>query len=341
MKTRVIVSMLGGIVASGSIAISGASAQDLNFPPQADPPGGYPERPITVISPFGPGGGSDRVARAMASELSEITGGDFQVVNQPGAGGLEALPEFFVAQPDGYTILQHTESPITAFAAGRISQRPGEDLKPICVTQVAFSMFFIAGDNENYQDWEEMVAYFEETGDPVRVATSSGTGSHEHVSVVQTENASGLDFEIIPFGDPGERYSAVLGGHADLLFDQPGHLMQYVEQGELIPAMQLLRERPDDPVLSEVPSITDIGYDFEPTFKIRGFYFHQDVPEDIQAYMQWACGEAYQTESYQAFNEETFTHLVRSYYGPDDAVDLIDTMITTFQDMYEEIGIGN
>ena len=70
-----------------------------------DKPAGFGNRPLTMIVPFGAGGGSDQLARAMAKAMEEEAGLSFQVVNKPGGGGTAAIPDFMLAPADGYTVL--------------------------------------------------------------------------------------------------------------------------------------------------------------------------------------------------------------------------------------------
>jgi tripartite-type tricarboxylate transporter receptor subunit TctC len=290
-----------------------------------------------MIVPFGAGGGADQVARAMSREFEEIMGVGVQIVNKPGAGGLTALPDFMIAPADGYTILQHTDGIVTGFAAGQSPVEPGVDALPICVTQIAFSMLLINPEDERFSDWESMLAYAKESGESLRIATSSGVGSHEHVTTMQVAQGAGVEIEVVPFGDPGERYSSIIGGHIDLLFDQAGDSMPYVREGQLKPILVILRETPE--AFAGVPSLTDVGLDFEPTVKMRGFWVRADTPEPIRAYLAEACRRGYETERYLAFNEETYTHLVRSFYDADEALALSRSMLDTYRTMFAELGV--
>lgn len=326
---RVAAPLFAMVVASAPAAV--ATAGDLAKPD------GFPSRTITMIVPFGPGGGSDQVARAMSSEFEAMMGVGVQIVNRPGVGGLASLPDFMVAPADGYTILQHTDGFVTGFAAGRSQVEPGVHALPLCITQVAFSMLMINPEETRFSDWDSLLAYARQADAPLRVATSSGVGSHEHTSIVQISEAAGIEFEVVPFGDPGERYASIIGGHMDVLFDQPGSTITFLREGQIKPVLVLLRETPD--VFEGVPSLSDAGLDFEPTVKTRGFWVRADTPEPIRAYLAEACRRGYETERYLAFNEETYTHLVRSFYDADEALELSLGMLETYQTMFRQLGV--
>lgn len=332
------------------IVSSVASAEKLNFPPEVKKPGKYPERPVTMIVPFGTGGDADVLARVVAPIMGEIMGGAVQPVNMPGVGGLRAMPAFLQAVPDGYTILLHSDFPITAYAAGRLKEKIGSDFVPLCVLQVTVSAFFMRADEKRFSDWESLVKYAKKADRRLTIATSSSTGSHEHISIVQTSRAAGIELEIIPFGKPGERFAAVLGGHVDLLYEQPGGVMPHMISGDIVPILQMSEERANPPLLrgisalakkgyTKVPSLRDVGYTFKPTFKVRGLAVDKDVPNDVRQYLAWACGQVYQAKKLQDLNKETFNDLVRSYYGPDETVKLTGNMIETYKGLYKEFGI--
>lgn len=308
-----------------------AAAQSL------DKPDGYPSRTISMIVPFGTGGGSDQLARAMARELEDIMGVSIQIVNKPGAGGLAALPDFMIANPDGYTILQHTDGLVTGYASGNSQVQPGVDAIPICTAQVAFSMLLINPEDDRFSDWPSMVAYAKQAGDSLQVATSSGVGSHEHVSTMEVANAAGIQMDVVPFGDPGERAAAILGGHIDVLFDQADSAMPYVREGQLKAVLVLLPETPD--ALGDIPSLNDVGLDFEPTVKTRGFFVPAGTPEPIISYLEQACELAYRTERFQQFNVDTFHHLTRSFYNSADSRTLMATMADTYSTLFKTLGI--
>lgn len=321
------------IVSVAAVVANGAVAQDLIKPD------GFPSRTITMMVPFGTGGGADQVARAVSRELQEIMGVGIQVVNKPGAGGLTALPDFMVAAADGYTILQHTDGIVTGFAAGASQVEVGVDAFPICILQVAFSMMLINPADTRFSDWESLVDYAKSSEQSLMVASSSGVGSHEHVTTMQVAEAADIELEVVPFGDPGERYSSIIGGHVDMLFDQAGDSMPYVREGQLKPVLIIQKESPE--VFADVPSLTDAGLDFAPTVKTRGLYVRADTPEPVRNYLAAACEQAYETERYMAFNESTFTHLVRSFYNAEDALKLSNEMTDTYRKMFADLGVTN
>ena len=106
-------------------------------------PGGFPNRPLTMIVPYGTGGGSDQLSRAMTGALEKIIKVPITVVNKPGGGGVAGLSDFFAARADGYTITEHIDDAATLYAAGKIKENPAVDWFPLCIAQITFSQIYV------------------------------------------------------------------------------------------------------------------------------------------------------------------------------------------------------
>ena len=303
---------------------------------QLEKPDGFGTRPLTMIVPFGAGGGSDQLARAMAKAMEESAGISFQVVNKPGGGGTAALPDFMLAPADGYTVLEHIDNAVSAYAAGDIRENPAEDWVPLCTTQITFSQIYIRSDEDRFTDWESFVAFA--ASNPVTMANLGKVGSMELVVMEQLQSATGLELKQIAFDKPAERYGALIGGHVDVLFEQPGDVRNFLDADQMKPILTFLDERPE--VFADTPTHKEIGADFDALTRFRGFYVVKGVPEDRVAFLAAACKAAFATEGYQAFNESKFMHLIDSYRDTEGSIALINDAVATYKDMYEELGIG-
>jgi len=122
-------------------------------------PANFPTRPLTMIVPYGAGGGSDQLARAMANSMDKVAGIKFQVVNKPGGGGTAAIPDFMLAPADGYTVMEHIDNAVSAYAKGDINENPAKDWVPLCTTQITFSQIYVRPDDSRFGSWNDVVAY--------------------------------------------------------------------------------------------------------------------------------------------------------------------------------------
>lgn len=300
-------------------------------------PAGFGDRPLTMIVPFGAGGGSDQLARAMAKAMEETAGLSFQVVNKPGGGGTAAIPDFMLAPADGYTVLEHIDNAVSAYAKGDISENPAADWIPICTTQITFSQIYMRPDEDRFSDFESFVEYAKANPGEVTMANLGKVGSMELVVMQQLMDALDIQIKQIAYDKPAERYAALIGGQVDVLFEQPGDVRNFLDADQMVPILTFLDERPDE--FADTPTHKEAGADFDALTRFRGFYVKKGVPEDRVAYLAAACEEGFGTEDYQAFNRKKYMHLIDSYRDTEGSIALIDDAVSTYQAMYKEMGI--
>lgn len=322
--------MLGAMVALGaSDAVKSAETMKK--------PGGFPQRPITMIVPYGAGGGSDQLSRAMASAVEKVIGVGITVVNKPGGGGRAAIPDFMAAPRDGYTVMEHIDDAVTLYASGKIKEHPGNDWTPLAIAQVTFSQLYIRPDDERFSDWDSLLSYAKKNPGKVSVANVGNVGSMERVNMLLLEKELGFKTQQISFDKPTERYAALIGGHVDVLFEQPGDVRKFLEAGQMKPVLTFLKERPS--AFADAPSLADLGVTFEPLLRFRGFYTHKDVPQDRLEYLEWAFAQGWKSDEFQAFNEKKYMHLINSYRNTADAKKMINDAVAVYKNVYKEIGL--
>ena len=320
--------------------IGAAALAMLALPAQAETPGkpdGFGKRPITMIVPYGAGGGSDQLARAMAEAMEKAAGLSFQVVNKPGGGGTAAIPDFMIARPDGYTILEAIDDAVTSYAAGDIKENPAKDWIPICLTQITFSQIYVRTDDDRFPNFEAFAKYAKDNPGKITVANVGKAGSMELVSMSQLQDATGIETKQIAFDKPAERYGALIGGHVDALFEQPGDVRNFVEAGQIKPILTFLNDRPK--LFADVPTTREVGGDFEPLTRFRGFYVKAGTPDDVVNYLEAVCHDAFNTDSYQKFNKENYMDIIDSYRDRAGSVTLIDDAAEAYKAMYKKLGL--
>jgi tripartite-type tricarboxylate transporter receptor subunit TctC len=315
------------------LAVGPALAESPSLP-RVD---GFPERPISVIVPYGAGGGSDQLSRAWARSLETVTGTSVQVINKPGGGGLAAVPDFMTAAKDGYTVLQSIDDAVTNFASGRLREDPAHDWYPLCLTQITFNQLYVRGDDDRFPDWASVLDYAKANPGRLTVANVGNLGSMERVNMLQLEEQLAFQTNQIAFDKPAERYAAVVGGQIDLLFEQPGDVRGFLDAGKLRPVLTFLDTRPS--AFADTPTHREAGADFDALLRFRGFWTHPDVPAERRTYLEAACASAFSESSYQAFNEAKYMTLIQSFRDHDGAVDLLDRSAAAYRDIYKKIGL--
>jgi tripartite-type tricarboxylate transporter receptor subunit TctC len=303
-----------------------------------DKPKGFPKRPITIIVPYGAGGGSDQLTRAMAGSLEKVIEEPISVVNKPGGGGVAGLSDFFMAPADGYTLTEHIDDAASLYAAGTIKEHPAEVWFPICIAQVTFSQLYIRPDEERFSNWQELLAYAKENPGKLQLGNVAHEGSMERVNMYLLQEATGFKVTQVSFDKPAERYAALVGGHIDVLFEQPGDVRPYMESGDMKPILTFLKSRPG--VFSDVPCLPDVGADFTPLLRWRGFFAKKGVPQDRLEYLEWAFKEAWNSDSFQKFNKSKYMDLIDSYRNMEQGKKLVKDSVETYKKVFKKLGIG-
>ena len=301
-------------------------------------PGNFPQRPLTIVVPYGPGGGSDQVSRAMAPAMEKFIGQPIQVVNKPGAAGLAAVPDFMAAPADGYTIIQHIDDAITHFAAGKLKEDPTEDWIPLGFSQITFSQLYIRADDDRFSDWASLFKHIKANPGKVTVANVSGAGTMERVQMSLVEQALGIKTNQISYDKPSERYASLIGGHVDVIFEQPGDVRQFLAAKQMKPVLTFLKERPE--AFKNVPAIGEIAPDVPALLRFRGFFVKKGVPQDRLKYLEWAFAQAYKTPAYQKFNKANYMDVIDSFRDREGAIKLMKETAAIYKKAYQELGIS-
>ena len=317
----------------GVSMIAGAAtglAQDIKKP------GGFPKRPVTMIVPFSVGGGGDTLARALAPLMEKVMDGKIRIVNKPGAGGVAGTTEFMTMPDDGYTILEQSDSLLTAITGGRIDIAMDKDVVPICLVQRAYSQIYMRPDENRFKDWISFVEYAK-THD-VTMANDSGVGSMEHVASIALVAAAGVDILQVNTALLSERVSSLIGGHVDILFEQPGDTGKYIRAGQMKPMLTLLKTRAAE--YPDAPSLPEVGLEkVEPLVRVRGLFVRSGVPEERRNYLEAVCKAAYETEEFQAFNKKKAVP-PDSYYSAQETRETFKGMADTYAFWYKKLGVG-
>lgn len=213
----------------------------------------YPSRPIEFVVPWGPGGGADQLARKIAPGLEKALGVSLPVINVAGATGQTGLTKMLTAPSDGYSISVFIADTL-ALQMGKTPKWKITDLTPAAVMIQQPSAFFVA-ENSPLKTWKDVEA--EAKKRPLKVGVT-GFGSADDLHVIYF-NGKGLKLQSVPFPKPAERYTSVLGGHADLMYEQLGDVKSFLDGKQMRPVIIFADKR--FPAFSNVPTGKELGHD--------------------------------------------------------------------------------
>jgi tripartite-type tricarboxylate transporter receptor subunit TctC len=216
----------------------------------------WPDRPIHIIVSFGPGGGTDIIGRILAESMQSKLGRPVVVENKPGAGGILGSEIVANAAPDGYTLGIMTAGQIIA-AVTRKTMRYDILTAFAPVGQVATaSLMIVARPDFPANNVKELIAAAK--ADPGKVVFASpGFGATQHFAGEIFKQIAHVDLLHVPFKTSPEAMNAVLGKHADILFDTVSALIGQVQAGQLKALAVTGKDR--FPAVPDVPAAIESG----------------------------------------------------------------------------------
>jgi len=216
----------------------------------------YPQRSIHMIIAFGPGGGSDIIGRILADAMQARLGQAIVVENKPGAGGILGNDLVARAAPDGYTLGVMTAGQI--IAAVTTKKMPYDTNAAFtAVGQIATaSLLIVTRPNFPANDVKELIAYAK--ANPGRVVFASpGFAATQHFAGELFKQSAKIDLLHVPFRTTPESLNAVLGGHADIMFDTVSAVIGQVQSGQLKALAVTGKDR--FPAVPNVPAAIESG----------------------------------------------------------------------------------
>ena len=254
----------------------------------------YPTRPVEMIVPWGPGGGADQLARLVGKLLEPELGVGVPVVNVPGGTGATGMAKLLASPADGHAMAIYIADS-HALLAGTDARWTMEDIVPIAVL-IQGPSFLFAPKDSRFKTWADFEAEAKAKPDTLKVATL-GFGSVDDFSL-KTIGAKGAKVVQVPFSKPGERYISIMGGHADLLYEQAGDVRQFIDSGEMRPLLVFGEER--FAAFPDTPSSKELGYDIAlPQF--RALVMRAGTPPEAIAKMSAALAKVAASDEYKKF----------------------------------------
>jgi tripartite-type tricarboxylate transporter receptor subunit TctC len=233
------------------LAAAGASGQEK-----------YPQRPIEIIVPWGPGGGADQLARKLGKMLEADLKTSFPVINVPGATGNTGMTKLMSAPADGYSMAILIGDTAATLVGGGARWKLA-DVVPLGIAIRQPSGLFVKQDS-HFKTWNEVAAEARAKPGTLKVAIL-GFGSADDMTM-NFLAAKGIKMIAVPFASPGERYTSILGGHADLLFEQAGDIRSMLDSKQMRPLIFFGEERPEE--FPDIPSSKEAGLEvYLPQFR--------------------------------------------------------------------------
>ena len=239
-------------------------------------PAGYPERPITYMVAFSPGGESDITARLQQKYLEDDLKTKIIITYKTGGGGAVCWAELVRSKPDGYTIAGINE-PHTVLQP---LQRPDTGYKTEELTRIACFQYtpscLIVRKDSPFKTVKDLVDYAKKHPSVVTIA-GTGTWASTHFAYLLFEKAAGIKLTYIPYAGSGATKPAVLGGHVSSIIGHPTHAVELGDQVRVLAVCSEERSK----ALPDVPTFKELGYEGVVEGSYRGVAAPPGTPKEV------------------------------------------------------------
>ena len=302
--------------------------------PAAMAQGAFPNKPITLVVTYPPGGGADAMARLIAPKMGEALGQAVIIENKPGASGQIGASAVAKAAPDGYTLMLDASS----FSANPAlyPKLPYDSLKafkPIGVLAL-FPNVVLVNANFPAKNIAELTAAARKTKDAVSYA-SSGNGSAQHLAGALFESVAKVDMVHVPYKGGGPALNDVIGGQVPLFFGNLASTLQHVQSGKLKALAVTSAKR--SPILPEVPTLAEAGLKGAEIYEWNAVFAPANTPEPVVAKLASAFQQALESPEVKARVAQLGGDIQKG--SPDEAKKFIDQQINQWSRVIKERGI--
>ena len=276
-----------------------AVAAMLSVPALAD----YPDRALTMIVPFPPGGASDTTARLIAPKLTEAVGQPVVIENRPGANGSIGAAQIAQAKPDGYSLLVasigvYAINPVL-YKGLKYDPRKNFDLLTVAVRT---PNALVSTPNFPVNSVAELIAHLKKNPEKVTFA-SSGTGSSDHLTAALFWQKTGTTGLHVPYKGGGPAITDLIGGHAEVSFQNLGAVTSHVKAGKL----KLLAVTSDTriPAFPDTPTMSEAGVPGVEVYSWQAVAAPAGLPKEVKAKLESGLTNALGTPDVKGRFEET------------------------------------
>ena len=269
------------LLASGPLA-PGAQAQS-----------GYPNKPVRIIVPSSPGGGTDTVTRLLAQHLSEHLGQNFYIENRPGAGSMTGIEAGARAAPDGYTLLV-AASTMTSLHVVREKMRfdAVKDFEPVALL-VSIPNVVVVHPSLPAKTFAEFIALAKQEPGKLAFATP-GLGSTVHMAMELLKSSAGLDMLHVPYNGVAPALTDVIAGRVPVMLVNAASAKSHLDAGALRALAVSSLKRAS--ALPSLPTVAESGIPGYEAIQWFGLLAPAGTPKEIVARLHQETAAALKTE---------------------------------------------
>ncbi len=283
-----IASLMTVVLVMCAMALAASSARAVD----------YPASPVSVIVPYGAGGGTDLVSRALVDAMKDKFPKGIAVENRTGGGGSVGMSYGMNSKPDGNIITTITVELVTLPHTGTGGDIYYDKFQPIIMVNSAYSAITVKKDSP-FKTLGDLIAAAKK--DALQVG-NSGIGAIWHLAAAGLEQAAGVEFIHVPFDGAAPAITSLLGGHIDAVSVSYAEVVSQIDAGELralaVLAPKRLAAAPDIPTAEELGYKVAVG-------TWRGYGVPKATPKEIVSWLEKTFTDAAKSPNFVKFMKDT------------------------------------
>ncbi|MDY0289286.1 MAG: tripartite tricarboxylate transporter substrate binding protein [Sphaerochaeta sp.] len=259
----------------------------------------FPSKKVTIIMPWGLGGGPDTIARKVASFGEKYLGVPVIVENKTGGAGTIAMDAIMQAKDDGYSMVV-SNGPLFSLTPAFIKvDYTLDDITPLIGMRVVEFVILSNPKFSNINNFQDLIA-FSQKGKSIKYATTGGPGNDSYTMISVLFKKLGLDAKAVPYDGGQDAINALLGGHVDIAIGSPPVYRQYVKSKEFACLGTFIPEGIEVEGIGRIPSFKEQGVDAE-FVGMDYFAVKSSVNEDKKAILTKFIEDVYADAEFIAF----------------------------------------
>jgi len=296
----------------------------------------FPEKPVRIVVPFAPGGGTDIIARTLGHEMSLDLGQPVIIENRAGAGTIIGTDAVAKSAPDGYSLVISTFAhAVNPSLMARLPYSTESDFAPVILVGRSPLVLVVRPDSP-YQTVQDVLTAA--AADPGRLTfASQGNATSAHLAGELFQHLGKVELTHVPYRGAGPALTDVMGGQVDIMFGTAAAVGSFVESGTLKAIAVTTAERA--PVRPEVPTVAESGL---PDFMVEawyGLYAPAGTPDEVIARLNEAAAKAANSESF--LRRVQPEGLIIDASAPEEFGQYVDREIERWGEIIEAANITN
>ncbi len=238
----------------------------------------WPEKPVRLILPFGPGGVADVTARILAAKLSDKFGQQVVVENMPGPGGIAAARTVIGAAPDGYTMLYVTNG--TAISVAAFNKLPFDPVKELAMVSMVgtFDLVFAVNASSEFKTLGDFIKAAKANPGKLNIGTTL-LGGTQNLGAELFKSVAGLNVQVVAYKNSPDIVVALLRNDMQMMIDFPPAVQGQVNDGKVRLLATSSPKR--SPLMPSVPTVEEAGVKGYEVISWNGVGVPKATPKDV------------------------------------------------------------